>query len=379
MAAIGTAAFAGANIYGAAFAGGATVTAVSVARDYRKFRQGQEKKAGGFWGIIRDFFSFIGSRKKEYGTQLLKNTGLSALGAGVVDNLDVIRDGAAKAVDFVREHVKIPDFSFFPEARAGQIAMISPVSPVSLDEAQTVVEETSVQPVDFKAVLESLNTEGWKPQAIEDLKAAQAGRTWAIQNMAHYAANGLQGVKVDYDLARVLAEEGVSRNYALSIRFLEDLDKISPPPTFRAEAMVMTLEPGETASFVPETKPVLADLPEPEESGVITRAVADVEPIDFMPLPDVKELEPVIVCSESFNRETGVYAYHCPEIEDVWLENGNRVLFRSDLGQDTWSAYYSGTENLWAPNFIISAVEGRSLVEDETPDPRLAAKFSPSF
>lgn len=367
-AAIGTAVAAGANIYGAAFVGGATVTVVGVAQDYRKFRREQKDKASGLWGVVRDFFQFIGGRKKEYGTKLLKNTGLSALGAGIVDNFDAITDGAGKALDFVKERVS--GFSLFSEARA-ETVQVSPDEAVQESSDQALVAaEIPAQSTDFKTIVQSIDASGWSAQAQADLKAAQAGKTWAIQNIAHYAANGFQNVPKDIGMARMFAEESASRNYRLSTRFLADLDKIAPssvaqvvsaPVPVPVSAPVAAVPMEVAPAVVMNELPVQQALETPE--GVVTIAVPTVAGgmmVSELSAPEKvtffgAEVQDSIACRETFRDAAGVVAHHCPESE-AWLGVNGSVEIQNVAGEKMFYVN-GGKEPVWGPNFVRDVLE----------------------
>lgn len=339
-AAVGTALAAGANVYGAAIVGGGAVTAVGAVRDFRRFRAAQDDRPGGFLGAVRDFFRFLGGRKKEYGTKLLKNTGLAALGAGIAGNLDSIGEAAGKALDFVKERVS--GFSLIPEAQAAKTAMIAPdahpaepaitkTAPEGPENNANAAEKqppAEPAPDDFGTALQALDTKGWNARALEDLKAAQAGKAWAIQNIAHYAANGLQGVPKDLGLARIMAEEGASRNYRLSVRFLDDLNRIAGSASASPASVTAAPTPAAPPAHISADVPAAADVndqpvsnPVETPDGVVIGAVQDAAPLVMTPLESLeKDLPPYLgrpvarfaECRESFrDATTGAIAYDC--------------------------------------------------------------------
>jgi hypothetical protein len=86
-------------------------------------------------------------------------------------------------------------------------------------------------PITPEAFFAALDTDGWNQKAKDALAAAQRGQPWGMQDIAYYAANGLEGIPRDYTrageaaiMARDTAEATGNRTILrLSTNFLKDL------------------------------------------------------------------------------------------------------------------------------------------------------------
>jgi hypothetical protein len=157
LAAAGTAGALGANAYGVALAGGAGVTFAEAIRDYAAWRKEQENKSQGLWGMVKNFFSFLGDNKAKYTGKLLKNTGIGFLGAEIgsvfagretvteklashIPGLSTLGEKAAKFGDFITDKI-------FPAAHAGELskAVMKRINE-SADPLEALLKEKGLMP-----------------------------------------------------------------------------------------------------------------------------------------------------------------------------------------------------------------------------------------
>jgi hypothetical protein len=125
--------------------------------------------------------------------------------------------------------------------------------------------------------LAKIDTTGWDSRALSDLKAAQAGKPWALQNLADYAANGRHGMTVNYDMARELAQQAGAKGSKLSAGFLQDLDKVAPRPTMTAEDLAAPdmSHASEPQTAAPDVSAFV--IPELDTTGWDARALSDLQ------------------------------------------------------------------------------------------------------
>jgi hypothetical protein len=268
FAAAGVAGAAGANVVGVALAGGLGVTIGEAILEYRahlraKAEAEQAEREKGVWGFlkgavqtVKGFFGFVNQNRRDYGLKLLKNSGLGLLGAGVGAGLKEVWDAGGRDVfesvssrfsadwssfkgffgfGAVPAPVDVPVVDTAPSVNAemivdtpngsfaifdGHVEQLTP----SGDVPEAPIEPAAAEPEAPEFSLENINTEGWSDAARADLEAAEKGAPWALQNLAHYSANGLNGVVVDLDAARELAEQAKAAGSSLSEKFLADLD-----------------------------------------------------------------------------------------------------------------------------------------------------------
>lgn len=271
FASAGLAGAAGANVYGVALAGGLGVTigeAILEYRDHLRKQAEQAEREKGFKGFfknigrtVRGFFGFVNQNRGEFLKKLGMNSGLGLLGAGVGAGIKEVWDSGGRdvfeSVSFRLSNDWSGFKSFFgfgealkpevpvemPTASPSAVAIIhtpdgaafevldghvEQINPSVYVPAEPAAEPAAVEPASVPEApefsLDSINTDGWSDKALADLEAAQKGAPWALQNLAHYAANGLQGMSVDLDAARELATQAKVAGSPLAENFLADLD-----------------------------------------------------------------------------------------------------------------------------------------------------------
>lgn len=101
----------------------------------------------------------------------------------------------------------------------------APILAEAVPEAPQAPEIPLPAPEAVEALLEHIDTAGWSDQAFSDLEHAKRGAPWAIQNIAHYAANGV-GMPVNLDVAESFAKIGVGLDNPAAEQFLSDLQKV---------------------------------------------------------------------------------------------------------------------------------------------------------
>ncbi|MCB1529993.1 MAG: hypothetical protein H6853_08965 [Rhodospirillales bacterium] len=84
---------------------------------------------------------------------------------------------------------------------------------------------------DLNGMLEGVDTSNWSHRARDDLKFAQKGAEWARQNIAHYMANGQEGIERDYDRAYAISRDHGFREdlikYGLVSESVLETDKVA--------------------------------------------------------------------------------------------------------------------------------------------------------
>ncbi len=137
--------------------------------------------------------------------------------------------------------------------------------PVAIEEqasaptpTQGIVETISAD-IQFDALMDNINTDGWDTLALESLEAAQRGAPWAVQNLADFAANGSHGIPVNLDLAESFANISNDMGNPQAPQFLADIEMLK--------------------GLAPET-PIYADAPEAVATPAIANEVANTEIVE---------------------------------------------------------------------------------------------------
>jgi len=238
-AAVGGVTALGANVYAAAAVGGVTVTTYNAVKDYRTHLKTQEEKNSA-WNAFKGFFGFLKDNKKKYAFELAKNTGFSLIGAEVVQHWSAIKDFAGPALDWTKNALgktanTLMDIVISP-AGAEELPK-NGIQTASLGHPAQVLDTPTAEAVPTPpAPSFSLDGITGDDTVQKTLKAAQHGKAWALQDLAHYAAHGRHGMGKSLETAHALAEmalkaAGEQDNHKiakLATRFLHDLDHLSP-------------------------------------------------------------------------------------------------------------------------------------------------------
>ncbi len=174
----------------------------------------------------------------------LKSAGMSLAGAASFMGLDKAADYVPEGFfDGIINSVKnfFSGFSF--NLIGSAVAEEAPIAPkISEDcfaddgaacapedimepELEPIPEPTSTERV--AQVLKNMDTTCWDPKVQSDLFAARAGQDWAIQNIAHYAAQGVL-MPQDLDLAKEMSLIAKDMDYnGVDVdQFLKDLEHV---------------------------------------------------------------------------------------------------------------------------------------------------------
>lgn len=263
-AAIRYTATAGANIAGltscAALFNGAALAGYEAFKDYRKARQDGANRHDALRSLatrdngVKYVKKFVLHTAGFFAGALGLDTALEHLAQ--TDMAQAALDRAEKTVAFLGHLLNPfggalaatgkPEFEgdAFSPPRAHDVLQVSP--------PETVMEEANVPdlPADrVTALVQDIDTTGWSKKALADLAAAERGQPWAIQNIAHYLANGREGLDKDLAAAARFAQIGADMNYGLSERFLGDLGRLAPDSVPDAAVADHAESAGKVAAF----------------------------------------------------------------------------------------------------------------------------------
>ncbi|MEZ5814662.1 MAG: hypothetical protein R3E13_08105 [Alphaproteobacteria bacterium] len=146
---------------------------------------------------------------RDYGLKATFNTISGGFGAGAMNLPESALDTIAnffKSILGIKDSVAASDINLAHFRSADldpvDVAQEAPAPETGEDTpapAETVVLSPQAR---FAALMDTMDTSAWSAAAQDDLRHAMNGRSWAVQNIAHYAANGLLGDgKPDLELA----------------------------------------------------------------------------------------------------------------------------------------------------------------------------------
>jgi hypothetical protein len=168
-----------------ALAAGGCVTGAQYLLDRRR-----AKKAGEALPSWRDYglkatFNTISGGFGAGAMNLLPESALDTI-ANFFKSILGIKDSVA-ASDINLAHLKPADLNPVDVAQEALVPKIIEDTPAP---AETVALSPQAR---FAVLMDTMDTKGWSAAAQDDLRHAMNGRSWAVQNIAHYAANGLLG------------------------------------------------------------------------------------------------------------------------------------------------------------------------------------------
>ncbi len=234
------------------------LTARTLHQDYSASTQNQPPRT--LFQKTLGLASFAGQHKGTYAKTLAKNAAIAFSAAEIGEHLV----SPALAEDDFKELTTNGILQYNLET-LGPLPEIPAEAPTP--EGATGAEPPPATPPEPFS-LETLDTTGWDQKALHDLTLAKEGHAWAIQNLAHYEANGLHGMEKNLAHAHTLAEKAQSLGNKLSARFLADLDKISGADHPLSHPPVHdTLSASEDVTTIRPNPVVLKNL---ENAGLIT-------------------------------------------------------------------------------------------------------------
>lgn len=191
--AVGAATSAGSGVALAALTGGLVSTSYGVVRDFRAERnENPQEKGGGFFDIIKSFFSFLWQNKAKYTGKLLANSGFALIGAGVVEYFNdiAIGEAAAQSLDADAQELQ----AMPPE---GELVLEAPEE-IPVEVSETLTTEPVSTPLDTLSAYDPSQFEG---RAAEVLPYALNGDAWAVKEMAAELLYQNNGAPMDKKLA----------------------------------------------------------------------------------------------------------------------------------------------------------------------------------